>query len=48
MEHITYPHISRGLKIDSSVFDAKSLDKKEPKYVINTANITQLAPALKQ
>lgn len=48
MEHITYPHISRGLKIDSSVFNVKSLDKKESKYTINTANVTPLAPALKQ
>lgn len=48
MEHITYPRISRGLKIDSSVFDVKSLDKQEPKYTIKTAIITPLVPALKQ
>lgn len=46
--HITYPQIIRGLKMDHSVSDVKSLDIKEPKSTINSAKITAMVPSLKQ
>lgn len=48
MMHLTYPHIIRGVNVDQSVSDVKSLNMKEPKSTINSAKIIAMVPSLKQ